>query len=144
MCLACKPVIGRTYLLEDAASGTLAQNKAFHALVQEYFNSGCYSDNVNTWLELKKHIKHRLGAGFSEYIYWNGERLERTKDISSIPVSVLNDRKSKVQGILKSWADYTKKERRECMDNLIKEMHTAGVQTKKFYEILEGMESEAI
>lgn len=46
------PEVGRKYLLEDATEGTQAQNRAFHALVQEYFTSGCHSYNAKTWLEL--------------------------------------------------------------------------------------------
>jgi hypothetical protein len=41
---------------------------------------------------------------------------------------------------LKSWADYSKKERQMTIDNLISEMFQAQVQTKKFYEILKGLE----
>ena len=37
------PEVGRKYALEDATDGTQAQNRAFHALVQEYFTSGCHS-----------------------------------------------------------------------------------------------------
>jgi len=41
---------------------------------------------------------------------------------------------------LKSWRDYSKKERMESIDRLIAEMVQAGVNSKKFSEILQGME----
>jgi hypothetical protein len=41
---------------------------------------------------------------------------------------------------LKSWADYTKRERSDAIDNLISEMLQAQVQTKRFYEVLDGMQ----
>ena len=47
--------------------------------------------------------------------------------------------KNLARGRLKSWADYTKKERTETIDRLISEMHQAGVNSTKFSEILEGM-----
>jgi len=41
---------------------------------------------------------------------------------------------------VKSWKRYGRKERKESIDRLIAEMHQAGVQTRKFYEILQGLE----
>ena len=41
-----------------------------------------------------------------------------------------------------SWTDYTKTERTSAIDKLIAEMHQAGVQTAKFYEILKGMDEQ--
>jgi len=102
---------GQHYTAEPASSGTGAQNKAFHALVAEYWRSGCHSYNVYSAKDFKDAIKYYLGAGLDEST-----------------------------GEVKSWADYTKKERTETINALISEMHQAGVQTKKFYEILEGME----
>jgi hypothetical protein len=45
-------------------------------------------------------------------------------------------------GRLKSWAAYTKKERKETIDRVISAMIQSGVQTKKFYEIMEGLQNE--
>lgn len=45
-------------------------------------------------------------------------------------------------GRLKSWTDYTLRQRRETLDRLISEMIQVGVNTKKFFEILKGMEGE--
>jgi hypothetical protein len=48
--------------------------------------------------------------------------------------------KLRIRWRIKSWSRYTKKERSETIDRIISEMHQAGVQTKHFYEILNGME----
>jgi hypothetical protein len=45
---------------------------------------------------------------------------------------------------LKSWADYTKKERQMTIDRLISEMHQAGVNSRHFYYILPGLEENAM
>jgi hypothetical protein len=41
---------------------------------------------------------------------------------------------------LKSWSDYTKKERQLTIDNIINEMFLVGVKSPRFDEILQGME----
>lgn len=142
-----RPDIGRVYTLEDASNGTEAQGKAFHALVGEYFKSGLSKYQATTFEELKNCVKRSLGAGFEAYVYATMENgkivIKDAKTQDDIPREIWDspDRFKLVRGRLKSWADYTKKERRETMDRLISEMHQVGVQTKKFYEILEGMEA---
>jgi hypothetical protein len=141
-------VIGRYYNIEPAETGTDAQNKAFHALVQEYFNSGCFSYEAKNWLELKDQVKKNLGAGL---VYnalcvdgWrNGLTWDEAQSLMAYGV-VLHTAETGdfiVSGELKSWAMYTKKARMMTMDALIAEMIQAGVQTKKFEEILKGMEN---
>jgi len=63
--------------------------------------------------------------------------LHKVKSLEQVPEGIP---KSHIMGKLKSWADYTKKERRQAIDKLIAEMIQVGVNTKKFYEILDGME----
>jgi hypothetical protein len=138
--------VGVWYSAEPSDEGTLAQNKAFHALCQEYYYSGCHSYPAASFKEFRNYIKKNLGAGFESYVYimqtpdgfvWTETSLY--KDISR-NVAKDKDGKPLIKGKLKSWADYTKKERKETIDRLVSEMHQAGVQTKKFYEILDGME----
>ena len=45
---------------------------------------------------------------------------------------------------LKSWSDYTKRERQETISRLIAEMIQAGVHAKKFYEILDQLETNSM
>jgi len=130
------PEQGRKYSLEDTETGTAAQNKAFHALCQEFYVSGCHSYNCASWLELKEYIKRDLGAGFASFVYADETGMHEVKTQSDIPAGTPS---THMRGKLKSWADYSKKERRETMDNLISTMIQAGVKSRKFDEILGGM-----
>jgi hypothetical protein len=140
------PEVGRYYNLEDAATGTGAQNRAFHALCQEYWKSGCHPKYEGGFSEFRDLVKRDLGAGFSEYVYAtikDGKpRIYRVKTFSEIPEEIREDpdMRKMIRGKLKSWGEYTKKERQETMDRLIDDMVSNGVQSKKFFEILEGME----
>jgi hypothetical protein len=134
------PEVGRKYALELADTPTQRQNKAFHALLMEYWVSGAHSYIAKNYEEFRDFIKRDLGAGFCLYhwFYWDGEKIVKgkCKNRSDIPKC------AEIIGKLKSWSDYTKKERTETIDRLIAEMIQAGVNTRKFSEILEGMEAE--
>jgi hypothetical protein len=135
------PAVGRHYVLEEADSATSEQNRAFHALVQEYFTSGAYSWPVESLDDLRDMVKRDLGAGFERFVYWDGERLVDAKSYEEIPVEVRKDKNLRdlCRGRLKSWSDYTKSERTKTIDLLIAEMRTAGVNSRRFDEILAGM-----
>jgi len=120
--------VGRHYNAEPADTGTQAQNRAFHALVAEYWVSGCHSYNARSYEDLRKCVKRDLGAGIEKATIY----------VHPLKGSPLPDGAEVWQ--LKSWADYTKKERRETIDNLKNEMIQAGVNSRKFEEILRGME----
>lgn len=140
------PQEGRYYVLEDAESGSHAQNKAFHALVQEYWKSGLHpkygGDPFSTF---RDKIKRDLGAGFEAFVYADIEngrpRIHQVKRLDEIPEHITSDPEmaQMVQGKLKSWGNYTKKERTRTIDNLLDDMTSAGVCSKKFDEIREGM-----
>ena len=146
-----KPEIGIIYNLEKASEGTAEQRRAFHALLNEYYKSGLWSyqgsgyNQGATLDEFKKMIKRKLGAGFESYIYVDiidglPKLFEVTK-YEDVPAHIKQDKDKAnyIRGRLKSYADYTKVEARNMMDNMISEMHQVGVKTAKFYEILEGM-----
>ena len=147
------PVIGKRYLLEDAVNGTNAQNRAFHPLLQEYYKSGMHSYNADNFADFKNKIKRHLGVGFESFVYaemkgYQGDMIPVIKDAKKyedIPEYIRKDvhMKEMIRGRLKSWSDYTKKERMKTMDLLIAEMTEVGVNTKKFDDILEGMKDEA-
>ena len=106
------------YSIERADNGTLQQTRAFFALVYEYWASGCFSYCASTPADLKEAVKYYHGAG----LWWTrGADGEEALE-------------------MKSWADYTLRERMKTIDGLVKEMHMAGVSSAKFYEILRGME----
>jgi hypothetical protein len=137
---------GKYYECEAAETGTSSQNKTFHALISAYFVSGCFSYPAKNSGELKQQVKKYLGAGFESYVYIlngpNGISWGEAKRYKDIPPNVAKDKDGKpmIRGKLLSWAKYTKTQRRNTIDNLIAEMIQSGVQTRKFYQILEGME----
>jgi hypothetical protein len=141
------PEAGRRYYLEDEAEGSENQNRAFHALTAEYWRSGCASYPSKGFDDFRNHIKKNLGAGFEAYVYATIEAgrpvIRDAKTWEDIPAEVRRDPDLKrlVRGRLKSWADYTKKERTATIDNLIREMIEAGVNSAKFGEIIAGMEA---
>ena len=122
---------GEQYDCVPAEDGTDRQNKAFHALLQCYWASGCHSYNAGNFLHFRELIKTCLGAGKEKYYSLfddDGTLLDK-------PV---------IRWRVKSWSRYTKKERKESIDRLIAEMMEVQVRTKKFYEILEGMEERQV
>lgn len=132
------PIVGRRYALEDATTGTGAQNRAFHALMGEYFRTGLHSFPARSFAEFRDFVKRDLGAGFESFIYASPEGVVKVKTREEIPSEYNNAKYA--MGRLKSWADYTIKERRETIDRLIAEMDQAGVNTPKYQEIRAGME----
>ena len=142
-----KPEIGRSYQLEDAESGTGAQNRAFHSLLGVYYSSRAWSyegsgyDLGATYDEFRNLVKRKLGAGFERFIYVDpNEELPVIHDAAALADIPPHVPRNLIRGRLKSWSDYSKRERRDTMDRLIAEMMEVGVQSKKFFEILEGME----
>jgi len=132
------PVVGKKYALEDITEGSGEQNRAFHALVGEYWKSGAHSYPAKNFDQFRDYIKRDLGAGFESYVYASPEGIKKVDTLDEIPAEYRVP--PYCLGKLKSWSKYTKKQRTETIDKLISEMHQAGVNTKKFQEILQGME----
>ena len=131
------PKVGKRYVLDDAETGTIAQGKAWHALAQEYWRSGASSYTADNFMAFRDLLKRDLGAGFECYIYADENGLHKVKSLEQIPEGIPQ---SHIMGKLKSWSDYTKKERRYAIDSLIAEMIQVGVNTRKFAEIMQGLE----
>ena len=119
--------IGSYYNAEPVNEGTDAQNKAWHSLLQEYWISGCHSYNARSFSHFRALIKLYLGAGM--------ERFTNIVNTDGTPCP-----EGRADCRLKSWSNYTKKERKESIDRLIADMEQAGVNTNKYYEILEGLQ----
>lgn len=119
--------IGSYYQAESAAEGSSAQNRVFHALLAEYWRSGCHSYNAKSFEHFRELIKLYLGAGAEKYY-----------SLVDVYGNLLE--KPTVCYRTKSWGRYTKKERKESIDRLIAEMETVGVNTPKYREILRGLE----
>lgn len=143
------PVIGSVYELQDWDDPTAKQGRTFEALVQEYWRSNAWSYPSSgyrlglTLHEFRNQIKLKLGPGFEKIIYIDPETnlLKECAKAADLPDSIKNSpNKSKLAyGRLKSRSDWTKKELRTCIDNIISEGEQVGVNTKKWKEILAGM-----
>lgn len=110
--------------------GTDEQNRAFHSLVGEYWRSGCSSDA--SFEDIKTRIKLQIGG--AEFFAYYTDRTHVVESVEQIPTGV-----KMVIEIPKSWSDFTKEERTFAIDSLMKEMVEAGVNSKKFDEIVGGM-----
>ena len=131
-------LVGQKVTIEDARHGTGEQNRLFHALIHEWVASGCcsYSGGFEA---VKASVKRDLGASFEFFLYADDDaKIVKAKTLLEIPKRIRADI-DRVYGKLKSWADYTKKERMTTLDNLIADMIESGVNSKKFNEIMEEL-----
>jgi len=140
------PEVGKYYILEDADDATESQNRLFHALLTEYHKSGVHPFvGGEDWVTLRNWVKKNLGEKFDSFAYVTiDEDLHTIKVVDKykeIPQAIrsLPDKHLYIRGRLKSWADYTKKQRMACIDKLILDMLANGVNTKKFENILEDI-----
>ena len=122
-------IVGEEYDAVPASNGTDRQNAAFHALLQEYWRSRHHSYNARNFLHFRELIKLCLGAGAEKYY----SLVDDAGNLLDKPI---------VRYRVKSWARYTKRERSETISCLIAEMMEVGVNSIKFYEILDGMDKE--
>ncbi|MEI8095908.1 MAG: hypothetical protein WCG80_16990 [Spirochaetales bacterium] len=138
------PAVGRHYVMEEAETATAEQNRAFHALLQEFWTSGAHSFDVASFDDFRDVVKAKLGAGFDAVLVAtvdaSGKAVQRKyRTIDEVPEAVRRDKTASIFGRVKSWTEYTKKERTEAIDRLISTMHQAGVQSAKFEEIMSGL-----
>lgn len=110
-------------------AGTDQQNRAFHALLGEYWKSGLSS--YESYDDMKDTIKLRI-AGADEYIFIDGGKVRHAKSLEKV--------KGKYAEVPKSWTDFTLEQRRDAIDEVIREATMAGVNSKKWDEIITGMQ----
>lgn len=109
--------------------GTDQQNRAFHALLGEYWKSGLSS--YENYDDMKDTIKLRI-AGADGYIFIDNGKVRHAKSLDEV--------KGRYAEVPKSWADFTVEQRRDAIDEVIREATVAGINSKKWGEILQGME----
>ena len=113
--------------------GTDQQNRAFHALLGEYWKSGLSS--YESYDDMKDTIKLRI-AGADEYIFIQDGKVRRSKTLEGI--------EGRYAEVPKSWADFTLEQRRDAIDEVIREATMAGVNSRKWDEIITGMQEELL
>ena len=109
--------------------GTDQQNRAFHALLGEYWKSGLSS--YESYDDMKDTIKLRI-AGADGYIFIDNGKVRHAKSLDEV--------KGRYAEVPKSWSDFTLEQRRDAIDEVIREATVAGINSKKWGEILQGME----
>lgn len=109
--------------------GTDQQNRAFHALLGEYWKSGLSS--YESYDDMKDTIKLRI-AGADGYIFIDNGKVRHAKSLEEV--------RGRYAEVPKSWADFTLEQRRDAIDEVIREATVAGINSKKWGEILQGME----
>ena len=146
-----QPLVGKAYNLEPYSEGTAEQNRAIHALIGEFWKSGLHpSLGGEPYETLRNWIKKELGAGMEKFFYgyFEGDNMQKgeCKTWDEIPIKcrqLYKADKAFIVGKLKSMSKYTKKQRMELIDRLIDNMIACGVNSKKFKEIIEGLNSES-
>lgn len=109
--------------------GTDAQNRAFHALLGEYWKSGLSS--YESYDDMRDTFKLRA-AGADEYIFIENGKVRHVKSLDEV--------KGRYAEVPKSWADFTVEQRKDAIDEVIREATMAGINSRKWEEILRGME----
>ena len=113
--------------------GTDAQNRAFHSLLGEFWSSGLSS--YDSFEDMRDTIKLRI-AGADEYIFILDGKVKHAKTLDEVV--------GRYAEVPKSWTDFTRDERKEAIDMVIKEANLAGINSKKWDEIITGMMKEGI
>ena len=115
-------------------NGTDAQNRTFHALLNEFYISGLHS--YKSYEDMRDNFKLR-GGGAKEYLYIlleNGFYRQHTcKLLDDIPNGCVWCK------IPKSWTEFTREERTITIQLLITEGNEAGMNSNHWDEIIEGM-----
>lgn len=109
--------------------GTDQQNRAFHALLGEYWKSGLSS--YESYDDMRDTFKLRV-AGADEYIFIENGKVRHVKSLDEV--------KGRYAEVPKSWADFTIEQRKDAIDEVIREATMAGINSRKWEEILRGME----
>lgn len=144
------PAVGKSYVMEEAATATGEQNRAFHALLGEYWRSGLHSSDAPNFADFRKQVLVRRGAGHEKIVFTSIETgsdgklkavIHQVKTLDEVPREIFRDPdlKKMVLAAPKSWTEYTKTERTMTIDNLITDMIASGVNSDKFAQIIEGM-----
>lgn len=154
------PKLGVAYTLEDATHGTAAQNRAFHSLLNAFylwmektdgfiFEDGgrIYDLSTPSQEDFREFFKYKYGEGFSHVQYVdNNFAMVKVDSIDDVPGDIIQDfnngNRGRIKGVLKSWSDYTLKQRKACIDSLFDVVRASGCNDRKVEEIMEGMQHE--
>jgi hypothetical protein len=105
------------------------------------FRSGLWSYDTLDFKQFRDFIKKDYGAGFNRYKWVDDNYCIHTaQSFDDIPYHVVeaqaNGQHGRINGVLKSFSDYTKKEVKESIDKLINSCLEHGLNSPKFQEIM--------
>ena len=139
-----KEAFGHIEVLTETQYKSKKQNDLFHSLLKCFWDSGCSS--FESYKSMRFHYKDI--AHLIEYVFTNDLK-EETKQMLWRAVKLLpidETERKKVIELLRgktliehSWAESTKGMAKIAIDQLLNDMHDAGVNSKKFEEILKGL-----
>ncbi len=153
------PEVGAYYVIEKIVDkGTAKQNRTFHPLIDCLYswmldiNTFQFEDNgieydlrCSNKDKLKLLFKIRYGKGACLWRYSDkNHNLVEIDDLNKVPDYVVDDFNKGNKGRINasdaiSWKYYDKKDRIELIDKTINIMKTIGVDSKKFYDVLDGI-----
>ncbi len=142
------PEVGKKYTLTDATDQSEQQRKAWHALVHEWYKSGCYSfvDTLD-FNVFREAVKELYGEGFSHYEYIDSNyKTCKAKTLEEIPDDIILDTRyhpDRIHRVLKHFYDYTKNQVKKSLDVIIPAMDENEVDTPKYHEIIKGMQNDS-
>ena len=117
--------------------GTDLQNRTFHALLNELYISNLHS--YKCYEDMRDDYKIRAG-GAKEYLYIqleNGKPRQHTvKLLDDIPKNCVWCK------IPKSWTEFSRDERTLAIQLLITDGYNAGINSKHWEEIIQGIEDD--
>lgn len=135
---------GYVEVLTEKQFKSRQQNNLFHSLLKCFWDSKCSS--FESYKNMRFHYKDI--AHLIEYVFQNDLK-ESTKQILWRVIKILpieESERKKVIELLRgkiliehSWAESTKGMAKIAIDQLLNDMHEAGVNSKKFEEILKGL-----
>jgi len=114
-------------------TGTDAQNRAFHSLLGEYWKSGLSS--YESYDDMKDSFKLRV-AGADSYMFIDNGKVRNVRSLDEV--------RGRYAEVPKSWSEFTKEQRAEAIDMVIAEALEAGINSRKWDEILRGMADDGI
>ena len=143
------PQEGKYYTLEEYQQGTDAQRRAREPLIREYWKSGLHPKyGGEPFSKFRDYLKVSLGQGMEKFFYGyfsDGKIIQGEcalwKDVPEDCRRLHKEGKAFAVGKLKSFSKYSVKQMSDFVDNLIDDMASAGVNSKKFYQIVDGMKS---
>lgn len=117
--------------------GTDAQNRTFHALLNCYWTSGEAQARYESWESMRDSYKLKAGGAKEYKGVLEDSRIVTVKELEDLEEF---DCLAYVP-IPKSWTELSLKGRAQAIDLIISDMMTDQVASKKFDEILEGIEN---